>query len=365
MLVIPAVALAAVLAYAVLANTAMQEQISANSASIAQAECLAESGMNYAMYNLQYPANAPTYSGSFWTGPSGNINLSGGSFNVSISQNGSNYIITSVGSCNASSGTAITRTITAAVQLAMQAVEANQAAGINGNITLGSNQTVSGDLRTSGTVTLNSGSKVTGNVYATSLTMGGGTDSSFVQVPSSGVVAAPSTVTNFQTYTYGRASYSGKLLTVAPAAGAVLGPTATNPAGVYYFTGSTMSFNGITINGTLIATTGTVTLTGTSPTTITPMSGFPGVVAHNHITFSGATSSLTVNGLTWASAGVIGTGTGNSLTVNGSLLIPSNSGISGYSGALNLNYSAANVDVPNFSSQMQIPKNIAVVSWSE
>ncbi len=41
MLVIPAVAVAAVLAYAVLANTGTQEQISANSELLAQTDCLA------------------------------------------------------------------------------------------------------------------------------------------------------------------------------------------------------------------------------------------------------------------------------------------------------------------------------------
>ncbi len=365
MLVIPAIALSAILAYAVLANTAMQEQISANSAAVAQADCLAESGVNYAMYNLQYPSYAPAYTGSFWAGPSGNISQSGGTFNVSVAQSGSNYIITSTGSCAAANGTTVTRTITATVQVAMQAVQPNQAAGINGNLSLGNNMIVTGDLRTTGLVTLGSGSQVTGNVYATSVVMNGGTDSSFVQVPSSGAVAAPTSVTNFQTYTLGGVSYSGKLLTAAPAAGTVLGPTATNPAGVYYFTGTSMNFNGVTINGTLIATSGTVTVTGTSPTTITPMTGFPGLVAHNRITFSGTSAKLTVNGLAWASAGLSGAGTGNTLTVNGSLLIPSSSGLGTYNGALNLNYNAANVAVPNFSSQTALPKNITVVSWSE
>jgi hypothetical protein len=342
----------------------MQAQISSNSASIAQAECLAESGINYAIYNLSYPANSPTPAAPYWTGTTGNISLTGGSFNVSVTPSGSNYDITANGICSAPTGTTITRTITVVVQMTVQPVAPGQGFGDNGPITLGANQSVYGDLHTTGAVTLNAGSSVSGAVYATSVALAGGTESSFVQVPSSGVVAAPTTVANYQTYTLGGLSYSGKLLTTAPAAGTVLGPTATNPAGVYYFTGSSMTFNGVTINGTLIATTGTVTITGTGTTTITPMSGFPGLVAHNRITFSGTSANLTVNGLAWASAGLSGAGTAYNFTVNGSLLIPTSPGLGTYSGKLALTYKAANVQVPNFSTQTQVPI-ITVVSWSE
>ena len=62
MLVIPVVALSAVLSYAVLANVATQNQISVNAELAAQADCLSESGINYAIYQLQQKVtsqNAP------------------------------------------------------------------------------------------------------------------------------------------------------------------------------------------------------------------------------------------------------------------------------------------------------------------
>ncbi len=376
MLVVPVVALAAVLAYAVLDNTGMQQQISANAAAIAQADCLAESGVNYAMYNLQHPSYAPTYTGSFWSGPSGSISLGAsvpGTFNVSASQASGIYTITSTGTMTGPTGTTISRTIVATVKIAMQAVNPNQAAGINGNVTLGSNMKVTGDIRTTGTVTLNTGSTVTGDVYAPTLVLNGGTESSsFVQTTSTGVTVAPTAVTDYRTYTYNGTTYSATLLTTDPAAGTTLGPTATNPAGIYYAQGRNMNLNGVTINGTLLvdktgATGGGVTVTGSAANTITPMSGFPGLVVQAGITVSGSNRSLTVNGLTWANTGITGSGTqtGSSITVNGSLLIPGTAGIGAYNGALNLNYNAQNVSVSNFSSQMQVPKSLQVVSWSE
>ena len=58
MLVIPAVALAAILCNAMLANVGTQDQISSNAELLSQADCLAESGNNYAMYELeQYITN--------------------------------------------------------------------------------------------------------------------------------------------------------------------------------------------------------------------------------------------------------------------------------------------------------------------
>jgi hypothetical protein len=186
-------------------------------------------------------------------------------------------------------------------------------------------------------------------------------------MPSSGVTVAPTTVTDFRTYQMNGVTYNGKLLSSSPAAGTVLGPTATNPAGVYYAQGMNLNLNGVTINGTLIikktgTSGGNVVIKGVN--TITPASGFPGLVVDSQIQMSGTGRSLTVNGLTWAAGGLTGSA-GNSMTVNGALLIPNSTGIGGYSGALALNYNAQNVAVPNFSTQMQVPINIAVVSWSE
>lgn len=53
LLVIPAVALAVVLSYAVLTNTGIQNQMSSNAQLLTQADSAAQSGINYGLYALQ------------------------------------------------------------------------------------------------------------------------------------------------------------------------------------------------------------------------------------------------------------------------------------------------------------------------
>jgi hypothetical protein len=106
MLVIPAVALAAVLSYAVLANVGTQDQVSANAALLAQADCLAESGVNYAMYELQQNVtnqNIPP------------INFS----NTTAAGNLQESFVVTAESTLAASGTEVTSTITSSATIAM------------------------------------------------------------------------------------------------------------------------------------------------------------------------------------------------------------------------------------------------------
>jgi hypothetical protein len=373
-LVIPAVALATVLAYAVLANTGMQQQVSANAELIAQADCLAESGINYGLYNLQNPSNAPAFSPStFWTGSGGAIALANipGTVTITVaSLGGNNYAINALATIPASHGGSVSRAMTASVQATPTFGIPNMAGGFNGNLTPPSGAVihVTGDLRASGTVTLPAGSTVSGNVYGTALSNQGSIGASFIQTPSANVLNAPSSVTNYQTYTYNGTTYSAKLLATDPAAGTTLGPTPTNPAGIYYTQNRTMNLNGVTINGSLLVKNGNVTVTGSNPNTITPMTGFPGLVVDKQITVPGSGKSLTVNGLTWAGNGINGTGgsnSGSSITVNGSLLIPNSGVLNNYSGTLNLKYTAANVNVPNFSTQVAQPTSLKLLSWSQ
>jgi hypothetical protein len=372
-IVIPAVALATVLAYAVLANTGMQQQISANAELIAQADCLAESGVNYGIYNLQNPANAPPFTPStFWTGTGAAIALSGipGTVNITVSSlGGNNYAVNAVATVPGSNGGTVSRSMTAAVQAAQTFGIPNTAGGFNGNFTpaLGAITHITGDLRSNGAVTLPLGSTVSGNVYGTALSLLGVLGQSFIQTPANTLQNAPTSVTDYRTYTYNGVTYSAKLLTTDPAAGTTLGPTLTNPAGIYYTQNRTANLSGVTINGTLIVKSGNLSVTSGNNNVITPMSGFPGLVVDKQITVPGSNKSLTVNGLTWAGTGITGTGSnsGSAISINGSLLIPGTNALNSYTGTVNLNYTAANVNVPNFSSQVTQPTAIKVLSWSQ
>ncbi len=307
LLVIPAVALATVLAYAVLTNTGMQEQISANAAHIAQADCLAESGVNYALYNLQNPSNAPSHAGNYWPGTTGAISLGGipGTVTVTVlSLGNSQYSISSAATVPGSNSGSISRVLNVAVQATATFGIPNQAAGVNGNLVPnGAKVTVTGDLRTTGSVTLPAGSSVSGNVYATALTLSGGTDGAFVQEPSTGTTAAPSAVTDYRVYTLNGVSYSATQLTSDPVAGRVLGPTVSNPAGIYYAQNRNMNLNGVTINGTLIVKNGNLSVATGTANVITPAANFPGLVVDKQLTVPGSNKLLTVNGLAWIGTG--------------------------------------------------------------
>ena len=56
------VGVAALMGYALLGSAALESQVSSNSTTLAQAECLAESGINLAMLYLQSPSKAPASS---------------------------------------------------------------------------------------------------------------------------------------------------------------------------------------------------------------------------------------------------------------------------------------------------------------
>jgi hypothetical protein len=357
MLVIVAVAIAAVLGYSTLAVVGTQAQISENSQAIAQADCLAESGFNYAMYQLENDSSSiPWSSGSLTLGNAASTYTS---TLTSVGQG--EYEIQSSGTVHiGAAAMAITRTVTAYVQLNTPAVPQNQAGGFTGNLPLNSLDKVVGNVQTAGTVT-NTGASVSGSVTQNA----------------SGVVA-PTQVTDFSVpYTYAGQTYSPTLLTSDPAAGTTLGPTASNPAGIYYVNNRLMNLKGITINGSLIIKSGGVSVTSATTNTITPVSGYPGLVINKstsnvtgagYLEVSGANAALTVNGLVWSQLGITKVGaanTGSQITINGSLLTPASSPFNSYNGALTLNYTAANVNVPNFSSQMSVPKNLKVLSWSQ
>jgi hypothetical protein len=229
---------------------------------------------------------------------------------------------------------------------------------------------VSGNLLSSGAFNAISGAvSVSGTLQASSVS---GTVSATSTVLSAYPSAAPATTTIFTSYYLDGTQYYATNLTTDPAPGTTLGPTPTNPAGVYYSTNQNRTLSGVTINGTLIvkgngSTTGGVIIGASSTNTITPMPGFPALMVDNTIKTNGNNSAITINGVAWAAKGITqasASNTGSSITVNGSLLIPStsSSAISAYKQALSLTYNANTVNVPNFSSQSPTP-TMQIVSW--
>lgn len=363
MIVVAAVAVAAVLGYAMLANSSTQAQISENTASIAQADCLAESGVNYALYCLSYPNNAPAFVSGTWQASNVSLGTSTpGTFSVSIvDQGNSSFSISSTASVSGTNGTAIARHANVSAVANTVFGVANEAGGFVGNISVPANTSlkVTGDLRSTGSATLSASSTVSGTIYQAA----GNT------VPNS------TQITNYQTYKLNGVTYSATLLTTDPAPGTTLGPTSSNPSGVYYSTNRNLTLKGVTINGTILVNNpggstanGNLVINTTLANTITPVagSGLPAVVVANQIKMSGANMQLTVNGLAWVNKGIGTSGTNANLTINGSLLVPvSSTQISStYNGTIKLNYQADNLHVPDFSPAVQVP-TVKVISWTQ
>src|SRR5207248_7282852 len=71
-LVISAIAIAAVLGFALLSTATLHTRTSGNSLRIGSADYLAESGVNLALYYIPYPSQAPSLNGNaYWGGTGG------------------------------------------------------------------------------------------------------------------------------------------------------------------------------------------------------------------------------------------------------------------------------------------------------
>src|SRR5688500_18904351 len=69
LLVIAAIAVASVMGLAILSSTTLQGQVVGNTQKSMSADCLAESGINLAMYYLLNPASAPSLNADgYWPG---------------------------------------------------------------------------------------------------------------------------------------------------------------------------------------------------------------------------------------------------------------------------------------------------------
>ena len=369
MVVVAAVAIAATLGYATLANTATQAVVGQSAAAIARAEAVAESGLNYALYNLQYPTNAPAFTGTFWPGAA-NVAVGPDAFTVTVTDAGNGvYTVVSAAAVAMGDGTVIARQVTATVQVKTGFGTPNQAAGCNGTLSpFAGRLTVAGDLHAGGPVALGGTSVVSGTVFAPALTTQGPPPGGYTAQPA-GTASAPTVVKDYSTYAVGTATYSATLLPVDPPAGSTLGPTPLNPAGVYLVTGRTAALRGVTLSGTLVVRNGGLLVTGGTVNAVAAaLPQFPAVVVDGAITVDGGNELLTISGLTWAAGGIAHAGASSAssnVTVVGGLLVTAPVAVDpAYDGGLTVAYDAALSDVPDFSTQLQVPKSVRVLSWS-
>lgn len=389
-MVVVVIAIAAVMSYALLANGSLQAQVGLNAATAASAEPLAESGLNLALYYLQYRWRAPVRQNGYWPGQAG-LTLGSvgttipGTLNVTVTQNASNsslYDLRSTASITNGS-TTISHIATGQVSLAWSfGLEDQQAVITSGDLTAISGMNVTGDLYTNGTLTVNSGATVQGTVVAAGVNPPQSVGS-WVHMVSGDQMLVPNVATmkDYKTYSFNGHTYQAALINSGTLNNITLNPDpVTNPGGVFYTDADTTLGDNVKINGTLIVgkvdrsvnppvvQSGRLTISGAN-NLIVPQSGLPALIVYKDIYSNRKNCGLEVDGLTWLSDGIAGNGntSGTHLSFKGALILSQSTARvdSSYSpGTLDVQYDSSHLNISDFSTTaMLVCKSIKVSAW--
>ena len=389
-LVLAVIALAAVLGYAMLTSATLQNRASANQARLASADYLAESGLNIAMYYLQYPDRAPGYPSfggvGYWSGTSGDLTLTSadnGTCNVTVTRDTldpSTYEIVSIGKSGRLGETRITRTTGARVYVRTQYL-IKHAGAFNANTTLFNNLTFQGDVWSAKNFGIKTGTSVTGTAYTSSPITSAGfispTGGWGVPVNTSNPAPTSADLNLYKTYWYNDIQYNCQTVPFNPIGNATLGTSATNPAGIWYIKPSgllNISIGTLTVNGTMVVE-GDLKVFGPLMTiNITPQPGFPALVVTGNLEISQPQNKLTANGVVYVGGQVKSSGTipllpinNSTFNVTGALLTGNTTTspfISGYSVPTVIKYDATKAKAPDLALATQrSPKGISILRW--
>jgi len=397
MLVVSVVALAAVLGLVMLSTATLSNRSGANQGRLTSAEYLAQSGVNIAMYYLQYPDRAPATqinADGYWGGTGGDLEISPsvqGTINVTVTRDSSNpwvYEVGSTGVAGVQGETQITRSTGARI-LVRQSWDVKYGAAFNVDTSLNAGVNITGDAYTSGNLVLKGGlgfapaSVVSGVGHCLGHpgTIGiPGNKWDILTSPTSGAPLVTD-IFNYKTgYKWAGGSYNADVIDAAstPSWG-TYSPTASasNPAHIFYVRDSLLGASGtfqlnsnVVINGTLIVD-GNLNVRG-SGITITPVtSAYPALIVTGTMDIAQKQKVITVNGTCYIGAQLKSTTIQSplswteysKLTVNGGLLIGANSGSPLpflYNIRTDVNYNAASPPAP---IQLKVPKGLTVLRW--
>lgn len=419
LLVVTVVAICAVLGYSMLSSASLRTIVGDNSIRIAQADALAESGINAGVYYLRC-MDDPQLTTLKRTGSlaltaqllsassPGTYDLTIGRITLKDASNQDivtdDYTVTSIGRAGGSSSAMSTLKAVVRVNFRfrpLHSFSANGPINVHGGLTpmrvyqaapFGATPDIHtpGAIQSPYAVTL-SGGGIYGDVSAPDYSHISGVFTG-TRVTPSDIVAAPrpSTTTHpdwGDVKVYGPTyEHDGKECQATIVSGTVaswpMHDMELNPLGIYYSAsdltildssyGSTTGFAGsLVVNGNL-----TVGATGFSTTrvgTVTPLGG-PALVVKGDLVFasSSAAKHLTINGLVYV-GGVVRGGIGSStcsLTVNGALLVAcgavgGTSPVEGFTGRITLNYVPDHLDIPEFSRiSNQDVEGVSLISFS-
>lgn len=370
LLVLSVLAVATVMGAALLSSSSLQASVSSNTLSIAAAESLAESGVNYAMYKLQSATEEEIGRGEFWGGQSG-ISLgsnTSGTIDITVTRPDATkqqYLIESTGNSDG-----ITRRISATIELNMT-FQPKHAVVFNGGLTLPLSMTVVGPLKSSGVVILLNSALMQGRVRAVSI-VGPPWPTDWELLPSGTPVGVPTSYRDYLTYQVDGVSYSAQKLggTIDKV---TLSPSASNPAGIFWTDGDVTIKDNVTINGTLVVkkksggTEGRLTVEGAN-SKIVAQPGYPALIVEDRVIMKGLSRALKVYGLCWINTSITRSGASqlnSTFEVYGSLLM---AGVGVpidplYTGKVRAEYNEQYLDVPDFSTSNNAPESVTVLSW--
>jgi hypothetical protein len=368
--VVAAVALAAVLGYAMLSGSALQAQAGANAAQSAAADALAEAGVNLAMYYLLHPSRAPALNGEgFWPGQS-NLSLgqgTDGGFDISVSRTAPNvYEVTSTGRSGAGvSG--LSRTNRTRVRV-NSGFEVKHALSVHGDVTIYRGTRIQGDLQSNGQLVVKTYGRVEGRATVPIIPIVEllGLLGSY-SLRSDMMIPRASDINDFRTYVYDGVTYQAKQIT-GPLSNILLGPTEDNPGGVFWSDGNVQLNGGVWIEGTLIVRNGSLVVQSGS-NTIRPQRRFPALVVDQHMDLVTGADGLTAHGLCWIGGSVRrpgGSGNRGNLIIRGAFVMGGTGTLApNDQGTIHVEYVADNVFVPDFSSNVaQVPESVTIMNWN-
>lgn len=381
-IVLAAIALAAVLGYAMLSTASLSAQVDKNSSAINTSETLAESGIELAAYYLQHPELAPTLNtDGYWPGGT-NVSL-GGTLqiaSITVTKTGAKTfkVVATASASSASTPRSVTATLYVDSKYVVKdAFAANGAVKLSGSKLNISSAVASTLASVRVDETLEVGQTVSGAILAAKSSDASGI-SAVPTYPSHAVPLANEVnlLLTLPSYKLNGVTYTANELTSDPGATLMTSNLATNPANVWY-SKSSRDISGTTIiNGTLVVMGSNSNLHVHGTLKVVPVTGMPAVVVQNKLELPTTSSALSVDGLVWvgkelnSAAGILNVLLGllfePQIDVRGAIMIANTSTVAtgtGFRGSMKIVYTPDNLNVPEFSDVGTTPSSVKVLSW--
>jgi len=374
LMVLSVVAFTSVMGIAMLWSSSLRANAVYAAADSAVAGYNAESAVNLTMFWLTNIDEAPAAFasamtiGTTWQDPAYTLpSPAEGYVSLTVTRvagSGSMYDITAVGS-PATAGSSVTRTISTRVLLRLRPWTTTQAAIFNTSATVSTRVTLNGNVTLNGTVSVTGSGATKGAVTGTVTTANkrpAPRGAEVLQYTDTYWYDNPADAEGARQYNVGLITNSLDLM-LAPQF------PATNPAGIFRYTGnanSTLSLStGLNFKGTLIVP-GRLSVSGNG-ITLTPKSGFPALIVGKDIYLNGLLRTMTVNGVVWCKDGVGSTlsATSSTLTVNGALILDNANFANPTSGRrVTVNYDNSRLPLVELAPSWQAVEGIRLMSWS-